>query len=282
MLIALIEQNSVMQKRSHNVAIDKLMKFTPIASATLLTTFTLANPVLAANPEHTRQLLATRKCSQCDLTDAGLVMANLVGADLTGADLSRANLSRANLMGADLRGANLMGASLHGANLTGANLSGANLTAADLRGAYLSQANLVGTNLVNANLLGAVGLPNYTGGAEDFYRWGMAEAERDNHQRALELLNQALVMKPDYANAYLGRGMVQFNQGDRLAALADTKKAAELFTAQGNQDGAKAAEQVIAGIEQLNNPKERRPNFGLNLLGLLQGLAGLALQSGLL
>lgn len=278
MLIALIEQNSVMQRSSHNVAIDKLMKFTPIASATLLTTLSLTNTAFAANPEHTRQLLATRQCSQCDLTDAGLVMANLAGADLTGADLSRANLSRANLMGADLRGANLMGASLHGANLSGANLSGANLTAADLRDALLSQANLVGTNLVNANLLGAVGLPNYTGGAEDFYRWGMAEAERDNHQRALELLNQALTMKPDYANAYLGRGMVQFNQGDRMAALADTKKAAELYTTQGNQEGAKAAQQIIAGIEELNNPKERRPSTGENLLNLLQGLAGLALQ----
>ncbi|MFB2839006.1 pentapeptide repeat-containing protein [Floridanema evergladense] len=256
------------------------MKFTPIASVTLLTTFSLIGPGLAANPEHTRQLLATKKCSQCDLTDAGLVMANLVGADLTGADLSRANLSRANLMGADLRGANLMGASLHGANLSGANLSGANLTAADLRGAFLSQANLVGTNLVNANLLGAVGLPNYTGNAEDFYRWGMAEAERDNHQRALELLNQALVMKPDYANAYLGRGMVQFNQGDRAGALADSKKAAQLYTAQGNQEGAKAAQQIVAGIEQLNNPKKRGPSIGENLFNLLQGLAGLALSAG--
>ena len=267
-----------MQKSSHNVAIDKLMKFTPIASATLLTTFTLANPVLAANSEHTRQLLATKQCSRCDLTDAGLVMANLVGADLSGADLSRANLSRANLMGADLRGANLMGASLHGANLTGANLSGANLAAADLRDTFLSQANLVGTNLVNANLLGAVGLPNYTGNAEDFYRWGMAEAERDNHQRALELLNQALVMKPDYANAYLGRGMVLFNQGDRIAALADTKKAAELYNTQGNQDGAKMAQQIIVSIEELNNPKAKGPSTGESLLNLLQGVAGLALQ----
>ena len=278
MLYALIEQNSVKQKTSQNLAIDKLMKFTPIASATLLTTLSLTTTAFAANPEHTRQLLATRKCSQCDLTDAGLVMANLVGADLTGADLSRANLSRANLMGADLRGANLMGASLHGANLTGANLSGANLIAADLRGAFLSQANLVGTNLANANLLSAVGVPNYTGGAEDFYRWGMAEAERDNHQRALELLNQALVMKPDYANAYLGRGMVLFNQGDRIAALADTKKAAELYNTQGNQDGAKMAQQIIVSIEELNNPKAKGPSTGESLLNLLQGVAGLALQ----
>jgi uncharacterized protein YjbI with pentapeptide repeats len=266
------------KKSSDSVAVDKLMKFTPIASVTLLTTLSLTNTAFAANPEHTRQLLSTRQCPQCNLTDAGLVMANLPGADLTGADLSRANLSRANLIGADLRGANLMGASLHGANLTGANLSGANLTAADLRGAFLSQANLVGTNLANANLLGAIGLPTYTGNAEDFYRWGMAEAERDNHQKALELLNQALTMNPDYANAYLGRGMVQFNQGDRLAALADTKKASELYTTQGNQQGVQVAQQVIDGIEQLNNPKTPRRSTGESLLNLFQGLAGLALQ----
>jgi len=254
------------------------MKLTSIAGATLLTTISLTNPALAANPEQTRELLSTRQCPRCNLSDAGLVMANLAGANLVGADLSRANLSRANLTGADLRGANLTGASLHGANLSGANLSGANLSAADLRGSFLTQANLVGANLVNANLLGAEGVPIYTGTAEDFYHWGMAEAERDNHQKARELLNQALIIKPDYANAYLGRSMVLFQQGERTSAIADSKKAVELYTAQGDKRGLEIAQQVVTGMEQAGKPKLPPSNTGLQILNAVQGLAALALQ----
>ena len=178
------------------IALNKLMKPKLLASATLLTTFSLVNPAEAANPEHIRQLLSTKQCPKCDLSNAGLVMGNLANANLSGADLSRANLSRANLTGADFSGANLTGASLFGANLSGANLSGANLNAVDMRDTVLAQANLVGASLTNANFLGAIGMPSYTGTAEDFYGWAMAEAERDNYSRAMELFSQALNIKP--------------------------------------------------------------------------------------
>ncbi len=252
------------------------MKLQFLAGATFLTTVSLANPVKAVNSEHTRQLLSTRQCAGCNLSNAGLVMANLVGADLRGADLTRANLSRANLTGADLSGANLTGASLFGANLTGANLSGANLNATDLRDAFLEQANLVGASLVNANLLGAVGVPTYTGDAEDFYRWAMAEAEKDNHNRAIQLFNQALAIKPDFANAYIGRGMVRYQQGDKPGAIADSQQAAQLYTKQGNQQGYELAQAVIKKIEEVNKPK--RGGGGSNFLNFLSGLANLGLQ----
>lgn len=257
------------------IALDKFMKLKPLASATLLTSISLVTPADAANPNHTRQLLSSRQCPGCDLTNAGLVMANLAGANLKGADLTRANLSRANLTGADLSGANLTGASLHGANLAGANLSGANLNAADMRDSFLAQANLVGTSMTNANLLGAVGVPNYTGSAEDFYRWGMAEAERDNYNRAIELLNQALTMKPDFANAYIGRGMIRYQQGDKGGAITDTQRAAQLFQAEGNQQGYQMAQNIIKGIETANRP---RRGGGSNFLSVLGGVASLALQ----
>ncbi|HEY9729834.1 MAG TPA: pentapeptide repeat-containing protein, partial [Chroococcales cyanobacterium] len=61
----------------------------------------------AAEPKQLEQLLATKACPNCDLTDA----------QLTGAILQQA----------DLRGAKLDGAKLDGANLTGANLSNAQL-----------------------------------------------------------------------------------------------------------------------------------------------------------
>lgn len=256
------------------IALEKRMKVRLIAGATLLTAMTLVTPAKAANPEHTRQLISSRQCPGCDLTNAGLVMANLAGANLKGADLSRANLSRANLTGADLSGANLTGASLYGANLTGANLSGANLNAADLRDTYLTQANLVGTSMANANLLGAIGLPTYTGTADDFYRWAVAEAERDNHNRAIELFNQAISIKPEFPDALVGRAMVRYQQGDKGAAIADTQRAGQLYQAQGNQQGYQMTQNIIKGIETAGRPRRGGSNF-LNALG---GLASLALQ----
>jgi uncharacterized protein YjbI with pentapeptide repeats len=83
---------------------------------------------IAANPDQIQQLMKTRECPGCDLTDATLMGAGLPGADLTGA-----NLSNANLYGANLQGANLTGAVFNGANLKLANLAGA--TGADLSGA---------------------------------------------------------------------------------------------------------------------------------------------------
>jgi uncharacterized protein YjbI with pentapeptide repeats len=252
------------------------MKLRILASSTLLTAISLATPALAANPEHTRQLLSTRQCQGCDLSNAGLVMANLAGANLRGANLSRANLSRANLAGADLGGANLTGASLFGADLTGANLSGANLNAADLRDTHLVEANLTGASLGNANMLGAMGVPTYAGTAEDFYRMGMAEAERDNFNRAIDLFNQALTMKPEMANAYLSRGLARYHLGDPTAAIEDTKKAETLYIAQGNQEGQQLAQQVIKGI-QTPRTARLRPGKG-DFLSFLQGVAGIALQ----
>ncbi|MCL1468115.1 pentapeptide repeat-containing protein [Argonema galeatum] len=266
----------VCRKDSDAIALNKPMKPKLLASATLLTTFSLVNPADAANPEHIRQLLSTKQCQKCDLSNAGLVMGNLANANLSGADLSRANLSRANLTGADLSGANLTGASLFGANLSGANLTGANLNAVDMRDTVLAQANLVGASLTNANFLGAIGMPSYTGTAEDFYRWAMAEAERDNYSRAMELFSQALNIKPDYPEVYLGRGMVRYQQGDRTAALADTQHAAQLFTAQGNLEGYKLAQDVTKGIETAGKP--RRSGGGSNFLNLLSGIATLGLQ----
>ncbi len=115
-----------------------------------------------------RQLLRTRYCPGCNLSDANLSSANLVGANLQNANLSNVDLSNANLSGelvqfrcgngpelvpANLRGANLSGANLENANLKDANLENANLSGANLRGA-----NLEGTNLKGANLEGAIGI----------------------------------------------------------------------------------------------------------------------------
>jgi uncharacterized protein YjbI with pentapeptide repeats len=227
------------------------MKSQILATVTFLTTISLTTSVQAANSEQIRQLLATKKCPNCDLGDAGLVMADLSGADLSGAILTGANLSRANLKGADLRGANLSGASLFGVNLSEAKLSGANLAGADLRETYLTNAELTSANLSGTNLQGAIGIPLQIAKAEDFYAWGVAEAQKGNLQPAIDYFNQAIAIKPDYAGAYLARGIASYQKLDRQSALLDAQAAATLFKTQNNAPGTQTA---LAFIKELQTP----------------------------
>ena len=104
-----------------------------------------------------KKLLDTKKCPNCDLSEANLKDADLRGANLNGADLKGANLNGADLTVANLKGVYLNGANLSNANLTDAILSDAiliraNLSKANLKDAYLYRANLSKANLKGANL----------------------------------------------------------------------------------------------------------------------------------
>jgi uncharacterized protein YjbI with pentapeptide repeats len=202
-------------------------------------------------------------------------MANLAGADLTGANLAGANLSRANLSGADLRGANLAGTSLFGANLVGARLDGANLAVADLRNSYLGGASLKDTVLTNALFQGAIGLPVQIGSAEQFYSWALEDERRKDYPAAIDNFTQALNRKPDFAHAYLGRGIVRLESGgEDNNGLTDIQQADRLFTAQNNQEGMKITKELI---KQLTTPPPA-PKKGNGLGVALLGLIGTVLQ----
>lgn len=250
------------------------MKITFLAPAALLTTISLATAANAENFEHTRQLLSTKQCVNCDLSGAGLVMANLPNAQLSGADLSRANLSRAQLTRANFAGADLSGTSLFGANLAGANFKGANLRGADLRQAYLSDTDLTGANLDNANLQGALGIPVAILKVEDVYNWGVAAAQRKNQRGAIDYFNQALSINPDFAPAYLARSIVLQQMGNNPAALADAKKASELFAIQNNPQAFESTQILIAQLQAVENPK--KPGKGAAIVNLI-GSMGVAL-----
>lgn len=249
------------------------MKIKTLTTAVVITTTslsvifnTLAVPqAQAENLEHTQKLLSTKDCPKCELSGAGLVLADLAGANLSGADLSRANLSRANLIGADLSGANLVGASLHGANLSGANLSGAALNSTDLREAILIDAKLFGTSLSTSYIQGTIGIPQYAGTAEDFYAWGVVEADRGNYRSAITNYNQALTLKSDFALAFLARSVARFNIGDHRGATQDAQVASTLFSVQQNSRGYQLAQNVITGLEIAQNPPKARakgPSIG--------------------
>lgn len=99
------------------------------------------------------QLLDTKSCYGCDLSDA-----NLSGKNLKNADLEKANLSGANLEKADLKGANLKGAILVGANLKKANLKNADLYKANLTRADLTDAIQKNVSFDDALVEGAIGM----------------------------------------------------------------------------------------------------------------------------
>ncbi len=239
-----------------------------LAPITIVTAICLITPATAENIDHTRQLLSTKQCPKCDLNSAGLVMANLIGANLSGASMIASNLSRANLTGANLSGANLSSASLFGANLSGANLRGADLRGTDLREAYLVNADLTGALLNNAYLKGAIGIPINIAKAEDFFTWGVQEGRRKNHPGAIDYFNQALKIKPTFAEAYLARSMSRAEIGEYPAALQDAQQAANLFQSQGDAQGNKMALQVVKEVELAMKPRKEGEGSGLaNFLG---------------
>jgi uncharacterized protein YjbI with pentapeptide repeats len=258
------------------------MKSSLLTAIALITT--IAIPTQAESLSDLTQLLNTNQCTQCDLSNSGLVQANLVGANLTQANLIGANLSQANLTGADLRGANLTGASLHGANLTGANLTDVNLVNTDLRNAYLSNAKLTNVNLDVAFIEGIKGVAQTAATAEQFHRWGVKEAKNGNYKAAIAHYNQAIAINPKFAPAYLGLGIIQYDFDHQLEAKENTKIAAKLFKEQKNELGHTTAinfQQKITLIEQAEDNVAEKEG-GLGHVGKFMGSIGSVLLQLLL
>jgi tetratricopeptide (TPR) repeat protein len=250
------------------------MKITLFAATTISFIFSTI-PIQAENLTHLNQLLATKNCSQCDLTNSGLVMADLSGGNLSGANLMNANLSQANLSGIDLSGANLTGASLYGANLTGANLTGANLAGTDLRNAYLINTNLTDVDFSTAHIEGVKGISETAGTPEQFYRWAVRETERGNYHAAVEHYNRAIKINPEFAPAYLGIGLIEYSFDNRVKAQKNVEIAAELFEKQENKLGYQTSQdflnkmELIRSLEEEQAKKERgASNFGRFMGGI--------------
>ncbi|PSB40350.1 pentapeptide repeat-containing protein [Chamaesiphon polymorphus] len=251
------------------------MKITTIATTILLLT-SLATTAKAENMSHLRQLLSTKSCPQCDLAGVGLVTNNLAGAKLERANLAGANLSQANLAGADLRGANLAGASFNGANLTGADLRGANLNGTDLRSAYLTNANVTGIDVSAAYLDGAIGIPLSLGKAEDFYKWGFADWQKNDFAGAVANYDRAISLNPKFPGAYLARSMAKFRLQNDRGAMEDAMAAERLYFAIADREGTQVAQALIAKIKLASQPTDTNMNPGNgNMVDLFTGLSSM-------
>lgn len=254
-----------MYNRLNNFAIFDgriFMNKLTILFSTLLTSLIFPFSVSAENVTHLTQLLNTKQCESCDLSQAGLVMTNLTGANLRGANLVGANLSRANLTGVDFSNANLSGASFYGANLSGANLSGAILNNSDFRNAYVQGVILNGTDISNAQIQGVVGIPADAGSAEQFYLWGTSEDKKGNYPLAVKYYSQAIEMKPDFAPAYLGRAIIKSRYGQTKTAITDGEKAEELFKTQDNADGYVLSNRFVQLVKARTDSEAKDGNEG--------------------
>ena len=256
------------------------MKIVGISSIIVFSTI-FATPLQAENLTHLNQLLGTKRCRGCDLTNVGLIHANLAGAALNNTNLANANLSQANLAGADLRGANLAGASLYGANLTGANLTGANLMGTDLRNAYLMDTTLENVDLDTANLNGVKGISSQAATPEQFHRWGVQEADRGNYRTAIAHYHRAITIDPEFAPAYLGLGVIYYRTDFKTKALEHTQKAIAIFKTQENELGEATSQEFLANMElasQMEASLAERERNASNFGKFMGGIGSLLLR----
>jgi len=70
--------------------------------------------------------------------------------------------------------------------------------------------------------------PNY---AETYYNRGVAYDKLGQYQRAIEDYNQAFRLNPDYAKAYNNRGINYLSQGNKKIGCFDAQKACIFETA---------------------------------------------------
>ena len=239
------------------------MKKLTLIAVSLSASLIFPHKIQAENFNDLNQLLQTRQCESCDLSDAGLVMSNLKGANLRGANLVGADLSRADLTGADLSGANLSNASFFGANLSGVNLSGAIVNNTDFRDSYVEGIILENVDLSRANVQGAIGIPATAATAEQFYLWAMTADKEGDYPQAMRFYTRAIELNGDLAPAYLARGVIKSRYGDAKNAIEDAEKAQELFKAQNDSDGYLLSARFVQLVEaRTEYDKEKDENKG--------------------
>jgi len=84
--------------------------------------------------------------------------------------------------------------------------------------------------------------------AEDFMKQAAARADDGDYVGAIQSYDAVVSINSENARAYGNRGFMKLNLGDRMAALADFRIAAELFLTQGRMAN---YEMVLDYIEKM-------------------------------
>jgi tetratricopeptide (TPR) repeat protein len=87
--------------------------------------------------------------------------------------------------------------------------------------------------------------PDY---ANTYHNRGLARSALDDKQGAITDYDQSIMLNPDYADAYYNRGLAYKALGDKQEAIADYQKAADLYRQQGKD---KDLQDALKRIEEL-------------------------------
>ena len=206
----------------------------PLMLALVAGWFWIGNTATAADQQDLIQLLESRQCRACQLSDVDLAHADLRDADLQQARLQRANLSQARLDGADLNGSDLSFTSFQGASLRGADLRNSHLMGTDLRRADLTGALLDQNALDQTHWNGARGVSQGARSHAGLHNAGVDAAQEGRWPAAEQLFGAAIQANPDEPLSWVARGLSRGEQGKDDLASRDFAYAGELFAEQGD------------------------------------------------
>jgi tetratricopeptide (TPR) repeat protein len=247
--------------------------------------FGINSTAIAADQQDLIQLLESRQCQACQLSDVDLTHADLRDADLQRARLQRANLSQARLDGADLNGSDLSFTSLQGASLRGANLRNSRLMGTDLRRADLTGALLDQNALDQSHWNGAKGVSQGALSHAGLHNAGVEAALAGRWRDAEQLFNAAIKADPDEPLSWVARGLSRGEQGKDDLASRDLAHASELFADQGDMVKADQLKEASQRVYEIPNQPDTPNGNGVGsalisgALSAAQALAPIALKA---
>ena len=245
----------------------------------------IGNTATAADQQDLIELLESRQCRACQLSDVDLAHADLRDADLQRARLRGANLSQARLDGADLNGSDLSFTSLQGASLRGADLRNSRLMGTDLRRADLTGALLDQNALGQSHWNGAKGVSQGARSHPGLHNAGVEAALAGRWSMAEQLFNAAIEANPDEPLSWVARGLSRGEQGKDDLASRDFAYAGKLFANQGERIKAdqliEASQHVYEKPNKANIPNGNGIGSALisGALSTVQAIAPIAMKA---
>ncbi|MFM7876786.1 MAG: tetratricopeptide repeat protein [Microcystis aeruginosa Ma_MB_F_20061100_S20] len=99
--------------------------------------------------------------------------------------------------------------------------------------------------------------------AKDFFVQAMDKYDKADFDGAIVDFSQAIQLKPDYAQAYMGRAMAYKGLGDLENQITELRKAAELLQKQGDTEAYQATIDLIKVTQDLIDSIRSNPNSKL-------------------
>ena len=231
-----------------------MVSLRPLLFALVAGCMRISSTAIAADQHDLIQLLESRQCRACQLSDVDLTHADLRDADLKHAHLQRANLNQARLDGADLSGSDLSFTSLQGASLRGSDLRNSRLIGTDLRRTDLTGALLDPKALDQSHWDGARGVTKGARSHARLHNAGVEAAQTDQWPKAEQLFNAAIAANPEEPLSWIARGLSRGEQGKDDLASRDFAFAGQLYEDQG--DNIKASQLLEASRRVYDNPNK--------------------------